>query len=108
MIRKSLLALCLFSSVSAAHPGRTASDGCHYCRTNCDSWGVPWNARHCHSKYTSPKEETNQRNMGKAYQGQERSAVELFREDITVINEMGNEGAVLPAKNTYLKGFEYD
>lgn len=31
-----------------AHPGRTASDGCHYCRTNCDSWGVPWNARHCH------------------------------------------------------------
>jgi hypothetical protein len=31
-----------------AHPGRTASDGCHYCRTNCDSWGVPWNTRHCH------------------------------------------------------------
>ena len=33
---------------SSAHPGRTASDGCHYCRTNCDSWGVAWNARHCH------------------------------------------------------------
>ncbi len=31
-----------------AHPGRTAADGCHYCRTNCDSWGVPWNERHCH------------------------------------------------------------
>ena len=31
-----------------AHPGRTASDGCHYCRTNCDSWGVPWDELHCH------------------------------------------------------------
>lgn len=31
-----------------AHPGRTAADGCHYCRTNCDYWGVPWNERHCH------------------------------------------------------------
>ena len=31
-----------------AHPGNTAADGCHYCRTNCDKWGVPWNERHCH------------------------------------------------------------
>ncbi len=31
-----------------AHPGRTASDGMHYCRTNCDYWGVPWNKRHGH------------------------------------------------------------
>ncbi len=38
-----------------AHPGNTASDGCHYCRTNCDKWGVPWNQRHCHGGYTAPK-----------------------------------------------------
>jgi hypothetical protein len=31
-----------------AHPGNTASDGCHYCRTNCDKWGVLYNKRHCH------------------------------------------------------------
>lgn len=31
-----------------AHPGNTASDGCHYCRTRCDYWGVPWGERHCH------------------------------------------------------------
>lgn len=36
----------------SAHPGRTASDGCHYCRTNCDYWGVPWNERHCHGGTT--------------------------------------------------------
>ena len=30
------------------HPGRTASDGCHYCRTNCAKWNVRANARHCH------------------------------------------------------------
>lgn len=27
------------SDVATAHPGRTAADGCHYCRTNCDKWG---------------------------------------------------------------------
>ncbi|RJG38278.1 hypothetical protein D1Z90_19200 [Motilimonas pumila] len=32
-----------------AHPGRTASDGCHYCRTNCSYWGEVAKARHCHS-----------------------------------------------------------
>lgn len=37
----------VFNYVSA-HPGNTAADGCHYCRTNCDRWGVPWNERHCH------------------------------------------------------------
>lgn len=31
-----------------AHPGNTSADGCHYCRTNCDKWGVAWNQRHCH------------------------------------------------------------
>lgn len=36
-----------------AHPGNTASDGCHYCRTNCDKWGVAWNERHCHNKKSS-------------------------------------------------------
>jgi micrococcal nuclease len=32
-----------------AHPGQTASDGCHYCKTNCDTWGVASNERHCHN-----------------------------------------------------------
>ncbi len=54
----SLLTLLFFSipHVVLAHPGNTASDGCHYCRTRCDYWGVPWNQRHCHggSSYTPP------------------------------------------------------
>ena len=37
-----------------AHPGNTASDGCHYCRTRCDYWGVPWNERHCHGGSITP------------------------------------------------------
>ncbi len=44
----TLLLLILFPFSVSAHPGRTAADGCHYCRTNCDRWGVPWNQRHCH------------------------------------------------------------
>jgi endonuclease YncB( thermonuclease family) len=42
------LSFFIFASRIDAHPGRTAADGCHYCRTNCDQYGVPWNERHCH------------------------------------------------------------
>ncbi len=53
----SILA-CLLSLVfvwaAFAHPGNTASDGCHYCRTNCDKRWVPWNQRHCHGGSSFP------------------------------------------------------
>ncbi len=55
IMKKGLIFLFLFILLAVslpqivyAHPGRTASDGCHYCRTNCDRWEVPWNERHCH------------------------------------------------------------
>ena len=56
---KKIIFVLIFSILvvpiaSFAHPGNTASDGCHYCRTNCDDWGVAWNARHCHGGYTAP------------------------------------------------------
>lgn len=38
----------LFAAPTSAHPGGTASDGCHYCKTNCDKWGEAWGERHCH------------------------------------------------------------
>ncbi|KKU05247.1 MAG: 50S ribosomal protein L5 [Candidatus Giovannonibacteria bacterium GW2011_GWA2_45_21] len=46
--------------VGWAHPGNTASDGCHYCRTNCTKWGVAWNERHCHGggSYSPPRTST--------------------------------------------------
>jgi len=44
-----ILVLFVTPSLLSAHPGRTASDGCHYCRTNCEKWGVPKGERHCHS-----------------------------------------------------------
>jgi len=49
----------LAPSLSIAHPGRTAGDGCHYCRTNCDKWGVPWGKRHCHGRAESPIEKVS-------------------------------------------------
>lgn len=52
MRTKALIAAVLLSYFGtepvAAHPGGTAADGCHYCRTNCDRWGVAWGERHCH------------------------------------------------------------
>lgn len=44
----SLVILLNVTSPAEAHPGNTAADNCHYCRTNCDKWGVAWNERHCH------------------------------------------------------------
>lgn len=46
--------IILFPQTSLAHPGNTASDGCHYCRTNCASWGEIQGARHCHGGYSPP------------------------------------------------------
>ena len=46
--------LVLLALDAAAHPGRTAADGCHYCRTNCDRWNVEADKRHCHGGGSSP------------------------------------------------------
>jgi len=55
VVRVALVALCFcyfgidtLLDQAIAHPGDKASDGCHFCRTNCDFWGVPANQRHCH------------------------------------------------------------
>ena len=51
---KSLIILIIAMLVSAnsaySHLGRTDKNGCHYCRTNCEKWGVPKNQKHCHYK----------------------------------------------------------
>jgi hypothetical protein len=44
----------IFYSPAYAHPGNTAADGCHYCRTNCASWGEVENERHCHNGGSVP------------------------------------------------------
>ncbi|MBI2335712.1 MAG: hypothetical protein HYU97_02985 [Deltaproteobacteria bacterium] len=58
-MRRSIVVIIVFlfiplliSSQAYTHPGRTAADGCHYCRTRCDYWGVPWYERHCHNSKT--------------------------------------------------------
>ncbi len=49
---KKILLIIIFIflnlNISFAHPWRTSSDWCHYCRTNCDKRWVARNARHCH------------------------------------------------------------
>lgn len=42
------LVVVLTASPAGAHPGNLASDGCHYCRTNCTKWGEVEGERHCH------------------------------------------------------------
>ncbi len=50
-----------------AHPGRTAGDGGHYCRTNCSRWGVPWNRRHFHGRSApAPKKRAPKKRKAKS------------------------------------------
>lgn len=51
----AVLAVMLFPAAPEAHPGGTASDGCHYCRTNCAKWGVEKDKRHCHGSKSESK-----------------------------------------------------
>ncbi|MDD3120479.1 MAG: hypothetical protein PHF46_03670 [Candidatus Gracilibacteria bacterium] len=44
-----LLVYIGFNNVAYSHPGNTSSDGCHYCRTNCNKWGYTYGTRHCHN-----------------------------------------------------------
>ena len=50
---KYFIVLCLIClmvpSEVYAHPGRTDSNGCHYCRTNCAKWGLRNGEYHCHN-----------------------------------------------------------
>ena len=43
------LAVCFVASVGSAHPGGTGSDGCHYCRSNCEKWDLEKDEHHCHN-----------------------------------------------------------
>lgn len=45
-----LLVSLLIPSFAYAHPGRTDSNGGHYCRTNCTKWGLEFGEYHYHSK----------------------------------------------------------
>lgn len=52
----SILALFfVIPFIGSAHPGNTASDGMHYCWTNCASWGEVYGQRHSHGGgYSAP------------------------------------------------------
>ena len=47
-------------NVVLAHPGRTVSNGCHKCNTNCAKWGLDTGEYHCHNgnTYTSSRGQT--------------------------------------------------
>ncbi len=45
-----LIVAIALPSVTFAHPGRTDSNGGHYCRTNCEKWGYKYGEYHYHNK----------------------------------------------------------
>ena len=54
-----LIIFSLITPLAYSHPGRTDSNGCHYCRTNCEeSWGIPYGFYHRHNPVRACFEET--------------------------------------------------
>lgn len=48
----------IFADAVFAHPGRTDSNGGHYCRTNCAKWGYKTGEYHYHNSGSSSKSST--------------------------------------------------
>ncbi len=96
-----------------AHPGNTAGDGCHYCRTNCDSWGVGWDVRHCHNTTILPPKDkytTNEvtREELVPFSSSEEGDPSLEK-DKTTIKQKGVDGIkTITVKITYKNGIEID
>ena len=95
MKKLTLIALIasLFSLTVHAHPGRTASDGCHYCRTNCAAWGVPHGQRHCHGGGLKPE---SQIEVMKSAAGNSKK-----REELEVTHTHGEHGTHTHKKEMY-------
>jgi len=47
---KFLLSIMVLSTQLLSHSGKTAIDGCHYCRSNCEKYGLKINERHAHNE----------------------------------------------------------
>lgn len=58
-----LLIPAIFCSTTTvyAHPGRTDSNGCHTCRTNCERWGLSYGQYHCHNGGSSSRSNSSSR-----------------------------------------------
>ena len=55
------LVIALTARPAGAHPGGLAADGCHYCRTNCATWGEVEGERHCHGDRQNARPRQNVR-----------------------------------------------
>lgn len=61
-MKKSLYVILLITMMPTlvfAHPGRTDSSGCHYCRTNCAKYGLSNGEYHCHNGSSSSNDSSN-------------------------------------------------
>ncbi|WP_043890983.1 copper amine oxidase N-terminal domain-containing protein [Paenibacillus sp. Aloe-11] len=61
------LALILTSATATAHPGRTDSNGGHYCRTNCAKWGLQDGEYHYHNGGSSSSSSSSSNSRKSTY-----------------------------------------
>lgn len=61
-----IMIVCFIPNVYA-HPGRTDSNGCHTCRTNCERWGLSYGQYHCHNGGSSSTGSSNSNGSSSVY-----------------------------------------
>lgn len=85
-----IIILLLINCNVYAHPGRTDSNGCHTCRTNCEKWGLRYGQYHCHNgSGTSSNNKTN--NSTTTYTKSNIATISSLKIDgnnVTISNEM--------------------
>ena len=79
-----------------AHPGNTAADGCHYCRTNCDRWDEEYGERHCHGPKFLPFDNSPEA-FESAYQANKRYEEKMYP-DNKKIEELEDETESLKSR----------
>lgn len=85
-----IIILLLINCNVYAHPGKTDSNGCHTCRTNCEKWGLRYGQYHCHNgSGTSSNNRTN--NSTTTYTKSNIATISSLNIDdvsVTISNEM--------------------
>jgi beta-lactamase superfamily II metal-dependent hydrolase len=103
--------LILVPTLTSAHPGRTDSNGGHYCRTNCSKWGLKNGEYHYHnggsnsgSQNTKKSEKTTQTRKQQTTKTQKKTEAKKKDTSKTVTTKKDNvittPDIVLPAKQT--------
>ena len=82
------LALILRPLSVLAHPGRTDSNGCHTCKTNCEKYGLSYGEYHCHNGNSNSSSGGSNKNTYKKSSIKTLSFVKVNNDSVAIRDKM--------------------